>query len=415
MKLLVTMVLVLLLSVLLALVAQTDPGYVLLSRGHWSAEMTLVAFVVLLLVAFLLFYLMIRFVIQAWRLPERIRIWRRERRRIKARNALTRGLIQLEEGAWREAEDTLLKYAEHSDTPLLHYLAAARAAQRLGAPERRDDHLRLAHASTPQADVAVGLVQAELQLSHQQFEQALATLNHLHEIAPRHVYVLRLLMQLSVALGDWGQLVKRIPELRKRKVITAHEADELEIKTHSAVLEMAARAQEGNTVDTVWAQVPQALQGHPRLVLQYVQCLHKQGLEDDAEALLYRTLRREWNDDLVHLYGLVQGADATEQLARAEGWLANHGNDAMLLLTLGRLCMRHRLWGKARTYLEGSLNLAARAETYQTLGSLHEQLGEQSAALDYYRRGLQSTLNGAASAAKSEASAPVRAFGALHG
>ncbi|MDA1106847.1 MAG: heme biosynthesis protein HemY [Proteobacteria bacterium] len=415
MKLLVTIVLVLLLSVLLALVAQTDPGYVLLSRGHWSAEITLVTFVVLLLVAFLLLYFMIRFVIQAWRLPEHIRALRRERRRVKARNALTRGLIQLEEGAWREAEGTLLKYAEHSDTPLLNYLAAARAAQRLGAHERRDDHLRLAHASTPQADVAVGLVQAELQLSHQQLEQALATLNRLYDLAPKHAYVLRLLMQLSVALGDWGQLVKLIPELRKRAVISAHEADELEIKTHGAVLEMAARAPDNNAVRLVWAQVPKALQSHPRLVLQYAQCLRKQGREDDAEALLYRTLRREWSDDLVHLYGLVQAADATEQLARAEGWLAGHGNDPMLLLTLGRLCMCHRLWGKARTYLEGSLNLAARAETYQTLGSLHEQLGEQSAALDCYRRGLQATLNGAASAVKSEASAPARAFGALHG
>lgn len=408
MKLLVTIILLLLLSVLLALVAQTDPGYVLLSRGHGSVEMTLVTFTLLLLVAFLLFYFLIRFVILAWRLPERIRAWRRERRRVKARNALTRGLIQLEEGAWREAEGTLLKYAAHSDTPLLNYLAAARAAQRLGAHERRDDHLRLAHASTPQADVAVGLVQAELQLSHQQLEQALATLNHLHEIAPRHAYVLRLLMQLSVALGDWGQLARLIPELRKRKVISASEADELEIKTHGAVLEMAARAQDDNAVRAVWAEIPQALQGHPRLVLQYARCLRKQGCEGDAEALLYRTLRREWSDDLVHLYGLVQGADATEQLARAEGWLAGHGNDPMLLLTLGRLCMRHRLWGKARTYLEGSLNLAARAETCQTLGSLHEQLGEQATALDYYRRGLQSTLNGAA--VKHEAGAPVRAF-----
>ena len=414
MKFLVTIVLLLLLSVLLALAVQNDAGYVLLSRGHWAAEMTLVVFVLLLLGSFSLFYFMIRFVIQAWRLPERVRAWRSERRRVKARNALTRGFIQLEEGAWLEAEDTLLKDAEHSDTPLLNYLAAARAAQRMGAHARRDDYLQLAHASTPQASIAVGLAQAELQLSHQQLDQALTTLNRLHEIAPKHAYVLRLLMQISVALGDWGQLVKLIPDLRKRKVITGRQADELEIKTHSAVLEMAARAQDDKAVHAVWSQVPRALQSHPRLAFEYAQCLRKHGRERDAEALLYRTLRREWDHDLIHLYGLTPGADATEQLGRAEGWLASHGNDPVLLLTLGRLCMRHRLWGKARTYLEGSLNLAAQPETYQTLGSLHEQLGEQSAALDYYRRGLQATLNGAESTVRSETPASTKAVDTLH-
>ena len=40
-------------------------------------------------------------------------------------------------------------------------MAAARAAQELGAYDRRDEYLRLAHDTTPDAEVAIGIVQAE--------------------------------------------------------------------------------------------------------------------------------------------------------------------------------------------------------------------------------------------------------------
>lgn len=392
MKLLLSIILVLMLAVGLGIVAQSDPGYVLLSRGHWSVEMTLLMFVVLLLLVFLGVYFLLRFLAYAWGIQGRIRAWRRERHRLQARDALLAGLTQVEEGEWRSAESTLLRHTEHSDTPMLNYLGAAHAAQRLGAHERRDEYLQLARDSMPQAEIALGIVQAKFQLEHQQLEQALTTLNNLSQTVPRHVYVLRLLMKLALARGDWWRLLHLLPDLRKRKVIPVQEADTLEINTHTALLEMATQAQDDDAVRTVWAQVPRRLQSHPRLVFQYARYQGARDRGAEAESMLYRTLRREWSDDLVSLYGQIEGADTTEQLARAEDWLHVHGDNPVLLLTLGRLCMRHRLWGKARTYLGGSLSLAARPETFQTLGSLHEQLGEQTTALDYYRRGLQQLM-----------------------
>ena len=395
MKLLLSIILVLMLAVGLGIVAQTDPGYVLLSRGQWSIEMTLLVFLALLSLGFLVVYFLLRFLTYAWGIQGRARAWRRERHRIQARDALLAGLVQMEEGEWRSAESALLQHAERSDTPVLNYLAAAHAAQRIGAHERRDEYLQLARDSMPQAEIAIGITQAKFQLEHQQLDQALTTLNNLSQSAPRHTYVLRLLMKLALARGDWWRLLKLLPDLRKRKVIPVQEADALEINTHTALLEMATQAQDDDAVHTVWAQVPRRLQSHPRLVFQYARYQAGRERSGEAETMLYRTLRREWSDDLVSLYGQIEGADTTEQLARAEDWLHTHVDNPVLLLALGRLCMRHRLWGKARTYLGGSLSLAARSETYQTLGSLHEQLGEQTAALDYYRRGLQLMLDGA--------------------
>jgi len=90
----------------------------------------------------------------------------------------------------------------------------------------------------------------------------------------------------------------------------------------------------------------------------------------------------------VRLFGLVEGSDASKQLKRAEGWLAKHGDDADLLLTAARLCLRNELWGKARSYLETVLSLRPAPEAYQEYGRLLTQLGEADAAADAYRDGL---------------------------
>ena len=144
----------------------------------------------------LLLHLSLRVLSRLWHTPERVAEWRRKRRLQRAHRSLTRGLVELAEGRWKVAERHLTKHAEQSETPLINYLAAARAAQLQDEHARRDDYLHLAHESMPSADVAVGLTQAELQLAHQQYEQALATLMHVRSLSPKHNYVLKLLKKL---------------------------------------------------------------------------------------------------------------------------------------------------------------------------------------------------------------------------
>jgi len=50
--------------------------------------------------------------------------------------------------------------------------------------------------------------------------------------------------------------------------------------------------------------------------------------------------------------------------------------------------MRAELWGKARSYLESSIGLAADPAAYALYGQLLRQLGEESAASDAFRQGL---------------------------
>jgi HemY protein len=99
-------------------------------------------------------------------------------------------------------------------------------------------------------------------------------------------------------------------------------------------------------------------------------------------------LRREWSPQLIETYGGLPGADVEARLRRAEGWLDAHPNDARLLLTLGRMCVRLKLWGKAHQYLERSLALAPGAAAWEALGDAFAGQGDAAQAQRCYRNAL---------------------------
>lgn len=392
MRWLVVVLVVLLIAVSAANLLQQDPGYLYLDIGRWTVETTLAFAAVVLVAAFILLYLLLRFLSHLVRGP---RAWRRGlgRRRVeRSRRALVRGLIEMSEGRWERAEKLLLRQASDSDTSLLNYLAAARAAQQNGAYERRDRYLKQAIEANPEADVAVSLTQAELQLAHHQNEYALATLTRLRGLAPQHLYVLRLLARLYAEMEDWQQLAEVLPELRRHRIF---EPDRLAKLERAAAIGCLAQAETTSAAQTtVWDSLPKRVR-EDALVLH----VHARRLiEGDARSLAERRLRhhleRDWDERLARDYGLTVHEDPTRQLDYGEKWLKDHGRSPMLLLSLGRLAKRARLWGKARVYLESSINNGATAETYHELGSLLDEVGEIGPAREHYRSGLALAVRG---------------------
>jgi HemY protein len=383
-KLLVFILVTLMGAVAVALWVMEDPGYVLIAAGPWTVETTLALAVVALLVVFAMGYYLIRFGIRIFGVPRGVRHWRERQRQRKAQHALMHGLIAIAEGDWQGAERQVLKAVKDSDTPLLNYLAAARAAQEQGAADRRDRYLQLAHQHQPTAEIAVGLTQAELQLRQQQREQALASLRHLQQLAPKHPRVLSALATLYRELGDWEHLLELLPSLRKRRLFSAQELDGMARQAYQALL-----AASGAEVRQTWSRVAKAFQEDEAVLATYAEQLLSVGKGDLAEPLLRHAIKRRRSERLMRLYGRVEGTDPNGQLVQAESWLVGHEEDAATLLTAGRLALRCKLWGKAREYLEASVNARPTAEGFNELGNLLEQLGEPEAALENYRQGLR--------------------------
>jgi len=371
------------------LLAHGDPGYVVIGMGHWSAETSLLVAIAVLVFTFFLFYLTIRLVVTTLSLPRLIKRRGQEKRNLRSQQALIDGLLESAEGNWESAEKHLIRHAANSGVPLINYLTAARAAHFRGALDQRDEYLKLAHESMPDAELAIGLTKAELQLSHQQFEEALENLTELEKIAPSHAAVLKLKHQAYSQAEDWEGIRRIIPQLHANKVMMEAEIKLLETETYSALLRQRAASHDAQGLRDLWKDMPAHIRKLAGIEQLYFAAMIESGAGAEIEPQLRQALSRDWGETLLVLYGCIALPDPRQQLAQAEeSWLPSHRQDAILLRVLGKLAVRAEYTDKALQYLESSLGIEPSVEAYQLMGDLMLQQGDSARACEYFRNGL---------------------------
>lgn len=382
-------VLTLLLGALAANFLLQDNGYVLINFRGYAVEMSVPVLLLLLVVA----YIAVRALVRLWQAPRQLGELAARRSRRKATERMVRGYIELAEGNFARGEKLLVRGVGNSETPLLHYLAAARAAQAQGDATRRDNWLKLAHEQEPRATAAVLLTQAELQLANSEFAAARSTLNQILASAPQNGEALRLQAELGLANGDWAGLQALLPRLAKSRHVAKDKLDAWYVRTWSALLDDSNAA--ADRVNELWKSLPKYLRSHPRLLCSRAQALVRAGELAEAESILRKELNRQWSEELVLLYGEIRTDNASAMLRQAERWLQDRPNDPALLLTAGRLCISNQLWGKARSYLESSIGIRPAPESWNELGQLLVRMGEAPAASDAFQKGLRLISQGA--------------------
>lgn len=378
-----------LLSVAVALLMMKDKNVVYLMTGDSLIQIKLSTTILILLMLYFLFNISLRLLFRLLHMSDHLHHWQTLRRASLAVESQQNALLELSRGHWRSAEREFVRHVKYTDKPLLGYLNAARAAQQQLAIERRDRYLQLAHESDSQAELSIGITQAELHISNQQLEQALAILTGLQALEPKNTHILGLLLKLYRELNDWVQLSKLIPMLRKHHVLTVDETTELEYQVYQELLKKEIDA---DGLIAIWTGMPKVLKDDVKLIYLYAKKLIERKQGDVVEPLLRLFLKKRWDENIVYLYSILEVEPATTQLATIEKLTEDHGKNSVLLLSLGKVCMRNQLWGKARIYLESSIGAGPSTEAYQTLGGLLENMGDQEAALECYRKGMSLAL-----------------------
>jgi HemY protein len=357
-----------------------DPGRVTLEIGSQTIAMSLPVAVMLLLLS----YALLRLTIRAVRARRRSSEERVRRQRERSHQQLARGLIELSAGDWSKAEQTLTRSAYGAAQPLVHYLAAARAAELQGAQTRRDEWLAKAADVAPEERAAIHVTRAEMLLRHNQLEAARTALEQLDISDHQNTRGLHLLARIYRQQGDWQHLKLLEPRLRSSGM-HAQAVDEVLAQIHLDMLQAAGTAGQWSQLEQAWREVPRSMTQRSDVVLAYARAAMKCQAFKVAEKALRELLDDHWDEAAVLAYGeLAQFDSSTGQplnlLHTVEHWLTQHPQDAALLLTCARCCIGNELYGKARSYLEASLGLRARLETYQVLATLLEVTGEHDAA-----------------------------------
>ena len=370
-------------------------GYVLVSFQHWVLETSLWVFIILLIALVIGVYASIHVTVAILGSPVFLSNWREKRSINTAVGKTVKGLITLAEGNFKQSEKFLMAGA-HGNGKIINYLAAARAAHMAGNYERSDALIAQAAKSTKGAELAVGLQQAQLQLEREQFEQCLATCLRLQKQFPKHQYVNKMLLKAHMALEDWQAVIELLPKLNKHKLLPNKKFQKLEVEAYGKLIEHMIRSRNTASKDPqalldVWRNIPtRTIKQMDFLPLAhaFIEHLIQLDAQQEAEAQLRYLLQHHFSDELMSLYGRVQGKDVKRQLLFAQDQLKHRPNDAILLLSLGRIALMNEMFDSAQTYFEASLAQENSAEVRSELSRLYLAQNENEKAIAMLRQGL---------------------------
>ncbi|MGB0663059.1 MAG: heme biosynthesis HemY N-terminal domain-containing protein [Pontibacterium sp.] len=375
-----------------------DPGYVLLAYGGTTVEMSLWVFVIAFVLVFLALHWLLNISANALLPVTRLQAWRLQQLEAAAHKKTLRGLSALAEGHWAKAQRHLSQGSKYSEMPMINYLAAARAADEQGDTSTADFLLGRALEVSPEAEVAVGITQAQMQLKRGEVEPCLATLLKLQARVPKSPFVLRLLKDVYIGLNDWSALKDLLPTLRKQKVISENELATLELQTYGALLkQQVSNEQNAEELGSLWQTIPKNLQSNSALGDEYVALLISQQAYEKADAYIRQALKAEWSEALVLRFGTLPSSSAKRQLDVAREWLKHHANSPALNITLGRLCLRSEYWPDAQEYFEKALAVSTDdSELHQValaeLNRLLQHLGQEDQAQKLLQKNVASIV-----------------------
>lgn len=395
-KLIVFVILLILLALWGFGVILPDAGYVLVILGQKTVETSLWFSCFAALALAFVWWLLFHVLHVSWSIAQRLTDFFVFGSTERASKRAASGLIDFLSGDWLQSRKKLLRTAGKVESPLVNYLAAARASYELGDREEALKILNDAQKKYTHFSVPIGLVQAKMEMQDGRYEQARLLLVGLKQVAPKNAVIINSLREIYEQRQDWISLNEIFPDVKKHKLCSVAETLEMESTVMVGQLSLASEAagrsmvsERLNILRKAWGRVPSYQQKIPRVVAGYAKALMHHLQDQEAETLLRKTLGKTWDDSLANLYGLLRVDDVAQSIRIAEDWLKYYPHNAVLLRTLGRLSLRSQLWGVARDYFQRSLAAQKNPETYAEMARLLNNLGDTQKSLEMYRSALQ--------------------------
>lgn len=374
-------------AAIVVLTAYYNTGSVLLTAPPYTIELALNTFIILLLFAFIVFYVLLRTLIGLFGI-------RGQLRNKKAERVTLSGLKAFFEGKYDKAEkaaERAFKLAGTQTVKALNAVVAARSAHQQGDYSQRNRLLASAREQAPEENALRLITEAELMLDEGRYAEALAALQSLYSSGGlQSTAVLQLELKVQQMARNWDAVLELTEILANRQPVDQALVDGVRHRAH--LENIKKNATDLGSLRKYWHSLSWQEKLDAKLAVAAARAFMR--LEDNATAqkIIENGLDVQPDPELIALYADCLSGSVSWQIQRAESWLRKYPNNADLLLTLGRLCTYGELWGKAQSYLEASLSIEPDYPAHLALAQLLEKLGIQESASEHYRKGLEFAL-----------------------
>lgn len=361
--------------------ALSEQGYVAVQIAGWLIETSVSALVLLLLMAALLTYGVMRLVVKVWRVPQRWREWR-ERKRLRLPVERMQAGVQ----ALALSEDqTALQVLSSGkdDSQWLRSMLAAQLAHAQGNRVQRDRLLAQALALAPEQFFTIGLLKARWWLTESP-QDALVVIDELRVSHPRQRTLKQLRVEALAASEQWSALSEYLPTAK-----SALSRGRFLALQQRLSLERLTQARDADQLQSAWQALSRAEQRLPAIVQVYVTQAKTFGVEVESWTLLVRAMQHQWTPSLLPLLAQAASAEPYVELKQVQQWQSKHAQEAGVWWLSGVLAQRLGLLAQAEHDFQRSLSLAPSLPVVLALSDLYLTQSKADAARQLLMQQLQ--------------------------
>ncbi|MBP1205099.1 HemY protein [Duganella sp. 1411] len=381
----------------IAVTARFNPGNVVLFYPPHRIDMSLNFFCVLAAALFVFLYAVLRALRATMKMPAKVAAYRQQKRERDGNKGLREALKALFEGRFGHAEKAAARASELPENAGMAALIGARAAHRMRQGARRDQWLAKLNDDNAMKTARL-MTMTELLVDDHQPEAALDAVRELNASGTRHIHALQWSLKAQQQAKNWPEVLRLVRSLDKHRAL--HPALSARLRELAYADLLSDQGNDAESLQRVWATVPTSDRIKPYVACLAATALNARGLHDEARLVAEESLAADWDDRVIRAYreaaAPAGSAALLAQIEACERWLHARPTDAELALTLGSLCLKQKLWGKAQRYLEQALSDASDPrmvrESHLKLAQMHEALQQQEEAANHYRQCALATI-----------------------
>lgn len=385
MKQLIWIIVLFAIAIGLAMAAKTYNGNVFIVVENYLLRVNLHLFVIGLIAAVVVLYLLTQLLFGLLATPERMSRFGSKRQSRKAAEALNAAGLAFFEGKYQEAEQAAAKVLankEAGNNRILALMIGAHAADQSGNAELRQQYLADIARLPEKQQLSRYLLQAESALNQQNHAEVDTNLKAAAQINPRLTRLVQLQLRQAAAQGNALEILDKTDKLRRAGAMNESEAQGYTQHAYRSLLNMAS---DNDSMKLALKRIPDHIKDGA-LSVEIAEKYESLGLYAQAVNWVDNHYPRSRNAQLLPAF--VESVRYLDEHAQrkaidtADSWLKDSPEDAKLLLHLGELAFGQQLWGKAQSYLEASLAVAPSNAARLALAKVLDQTGNKQGATE---------------------------------